>query len=192
MTSFDLNESYGGHLSDNDEYAYELNLDALFVDDNVKGEIIYREDEGGDGEVEGEGEGEVDDVDNEIFVVNASSVGMEFDLIEEAPQYYQFYDKQLGFGVCKRSSHKKDEDIYHCSFACLNHKKSVIKYYDKSSIPEMRRAVVGTECKTSIIIGDNDFTGTWVICTINLEHNHDLNPDSSFLIPSYRYIPIRF
>jgi FAR1 DNA-binding domain len=183
MTSFDLNESYGGQLSDNDEYTYELdlNLDAPFIDDNVEGEIIDREDGGGDGEVEGEGEGEVDDVDNEIFVVNAPSVGMEFDSIEEALLYYQLYGKQLGFGICKRSSHKKGEDIHHCSSACLKHKKSVIKDCDKSSIPERRRAIVGTECKAGITIGDNDFTGTWVVCTINLEHDHDLNPDSFFL-----------
>jgi hypothetical protein len=56
MTSFDLNESYGGQLSDNDEYTYELdlNLDAPFIDNNVEGEIIDREDGGGDGEVEGD------------------------------------------------------------------------------------------------------------------------------------------
>jgi FAR1 DNA-binding domain len=82
------------------------------------------------------------------------SVRMEFDSIEEALQYYQLYDKQLGFGVFKRSSHKKDEDIYHCSFACLKHKKSVIKDCDQSSIPERHRAVVRTKCKTGIIIGD--------------------------------------
>jgi hypothetical protein len=54
MISFDLNESYGGQLSDNDEYIYiyiyiyelDLNLDAPFVDDNVEGEIIDREDGG--------------------------------------------------------------------------------------------------------------------------------------------------
>jgi hypothetical protein len=42
MASFDLNESYGGQLSDIDEYTYELylNLDAYFIDDNVEGEII--------------------------------------------------------------------------------------------------------------------------------------------------------
>jgi FAR1 DNA-binding domain len=194
MASFDLNESYGGQLSDNDEYTYELNLnlDAPFVDDNVEGKIIDKEDEGGDGEVEGEGEGDVDDMDNKIFIVNVLSVGMKFNSIEEALQYYQLYDKQLSFGVCKRSSHKNGEDIYHYSFACLKHKKYVIKDCDKSSIPERRRAVVRTECKASITIGYNDFIGTWVVCTINLEHNHDLNPDSSFLIPSYRYIPIRF
>jgi hypothetical protein len=57
--------------------------------------------------VEGEGEVEVDDVDNKIFVVNAPSVGMKFNSIEEALQYYQLYGKQLDFGVCKRSLHKK-------------------------------------------------------------------------------------
>jgi hypothetical protein len=87
---------------------------------------------------------------------------------------------------------KNGEDIYHHSFACLKHKKYVIKDCDKSFISERRRVVVGTERKASITIGDNDFSSTWVICTINLEHNHDLNSYSSFLIPSYCYIPIRF
>jgi FAR1 DNA-binding domain len=113
-------------------------------------------------------------------------------LIQLRKHYYQFYGKQLSFDVCKRSLHKKDEDIYHCLFACLKHKKSIIKDCDKSSIPEMRRVVVGIECKACITIGDNDFTGTWVVWTINLEHNYNLNPYSSFFIPNYRYIPIRF
>jgi hypothetical protein len=72
--------------------------------------------------VEVEGEGDVDDMDNKTFIVNTSSVGMKFNSIEEALHYYQLYDKQSGFDVCKRSSHKKGEDIYHCSFTCLKHK----------------------------------------------------------------------
>jgi hypothetical protein len=51
---------------------------------------------------------------------------------------------------------------------------------------------VKTECKAGITIEDNDFTSIWVVCTVNLEHNHDLSLNSDFLIPSYRYIPIRF
>jgi hypothetical protein len=91
MVSFDLNESYGGQLSNNNEYTYELdlNLDAPFVDDNVEGEIIDKEDGGGHKEVEGE----VDDVNNEIFIVNTPSVGMEFNSIEKTLQYYQLYGK---------------------------------------------------------------------------------------------------
>jgi hypothetical protein len=91
MASFDLNESYGGQLSNNNEYTYELdlNLDAPFVDDNVEGEIIDKEDGGGHKEVEGE----VDDVNNEIFIVNTPSVGMKFNSIEKTLQYYQLYGK---------------------------------------------------------------------------------------------------
>jgi hypothetical protein len=76
MASFDFNQSYGDHLSDNDEYTYELdlNLDAPFVDENIEGEIIDIEDEGGDEEVDEEGEGEIDDVENEIFIVNTSNI----------------------------------------------------------------------------------------------------------------------
>jgi hypothetical protein len=91
MASFDLNESYGGQLSNNNEYTYELdlNLDAPFVDDNVEGEIIDKKDGGGHKEVEGE----VDDVNNETFIVNTPSVGMEFNSIEKTLQYYQLYGK---------------------------------------------------------------------------------------------------
>jgi hypothetical protein len=63
---------------------------------------------------------------------------------------------------------KKGENIYHCSFVCLKNKKFVIRDCDKSSILERHRAIVGTECKAGITIGDNDFTGTWVVCTINV------------------------
>ena len=41
-------------------------------------------------------------------------------------------------------------------------------------------------------VSDSDMTGKWHVCKVNLVHNHDLSPESLFLIPAFRYIPIRY
>jgi zinc finger SWIM domain-containing protein 3 len=57
---------------------------------------------------------------------------------------------------------------------------------------ERRRAGVGTNCKAFFKVSDSYMTGKWHVCKVNLVHNHDLSPESSFLIPAFRYIPIRY
>jgi hypothetical protein len=63
---------------------------------------------------------------------------------------------------------------------------------DKPLLPERKRAVLGTECKVMITISYSDFVNRWIISKVHLEHNHDLTPESSNLISTHRYIPLRF
>jgi FAR1 DNA-binding domain len=86
----------------------------------------------------------------------------------------------------------KKDDIYHCSFVCNKHKKPKLRDLDESPILKKKRVVVGTNCKVCITIGDYDVSGKWIVCIVNLEHNHVLTPASSFLILTYRYIPFRY
>jgi hypothetical protein len=75
---------------------------------------------------------------------------------------------------------------------CNKHKKSKLRDLDEAPILEKKRNVVGTDCKVCITIGDCDVSGKWIVCTVNLVHNHDLTLASSFLIPTYRYISFRY
>jgi len=59
-------------------------------------------------------------------------------------------------------------------------------------VPERKRPVLGTECKAMLTISDPGFLNRWVITKVNLEHNHVLTPDSSYLSTTYREIPLRF
>lgn len=118
---FDLNQELGGDIWIQDVVAvdegvdnrafheWDLNMDASsFVDQ-------------GEGEREEEGEGETDG--DGTLLVSAPAVGDEFDSVEEAFQYWRLYGKQTGFGVCKRSNHRKGEHIVHYSFACTKYRK---------------------------------------------------------------------
>lgn len=132
----------------------------------------------------------VDVVDEEYHEISAPQVGDRFDSIDEAFKYYQLFSKQVGFGIIKRSNHKKGNQINHCCFACCKQKDC--KVYVDGPFPERDRPVVGTGCKACLKLKDLDLSGKWVVVEVILDHNHVLQPESSFLISGFRYIPKRY
>ena len=120
-------------------YEWDLNMEASFSFDEyggneisdlhretvpVQGEII---DVHGIRECEGQGEVEGDEMDNEYIELSPPAVGDRFDSFEEAFQYYRLYGKKCGFGVCKRSIHRKGDHIVHYCFSCSKFKPVFIK-----------------------------------------------------------------
>jgi hypothetical protein len=59
-------------------------------------------------------------------------------------------------------------------------------------IPLRRRGFVGTGCPACIKLRPSNTRDGWVVIEVNVEHNHILQPDSSFLISGFRYIPVRY
>lgn len=119
-------------------------------------------------------------------------VGMEFDSVEEADSFDKNYARRMGFGVLRRSLHKKDGLIYHYVFACNKYKKVKERDCAMPAVPEKNRPVFAGKCKASIGITDHGFVNRWEISKVHLEHNHELTPDSSFLITIPRDIPLRY
>jgi hypothetical protein len=72
----------------------------------VEGEIVVQ-DNTYDMDIFDGGDDRNSNEENEKIIVSAPTVGMEFDSIKEALQYFRLYAKQIGFGVYKRSCHKK-------------------------------------------------------------------------------------
>lgn len=75
------------------------------------------------------------------------SLGMEFESVEEALSFYKDSARRLGFGVCKRTNHKKGGLKYHYAFSCNKYKKVGEKDCAMPSVPERNRPVVAGECK---------------------------------------------
>ena len=171
-------------------FEWDLNLEPS----NNEGEVLQQTGGSCNGNAEGEGdvEIEVDDTEDEDHELNPPSIGDEFDSVEEAYKYYQLYGKKCGFGVCKRSHHKKrgSTEIHHYTFSCSKFKMAVT--HIDGPVPMKRRGNVGTCCKACIKLGDTDLSGTWVVKNVILEHNHELLPETTFLISGYRYIPNRY
>jgi FAR1 DNA-binding domain len=117
---------------------------------------------------------------------------MEFDSIEYVYQFYKDYGLRHSFGIVKRSNHKKDGACYHYALGCNKHKKPVDRDCNLPPLPERNRSVLGTECKAMLTVSDPGLLNHWVVTKVNLEHNHVLTPDISYLITTYREIPIRF
>jgi hypothetical protein len=61
---------------------------------------------------------------NEPDDIIEPALGMEFDSVEEALEFYKYYGYRKEFGVVKRSNHKKEDACYHYAFSCNKLKKS--------------------------------------------------------------------
>jgi hypothetical protein len=96
-----------------------------------------------------------------------------------------------GFGIVKRSTHKKGWCILPW-FLCLQQTQEAGRESNVPPLPERNRPVLGTECKAMLTISDPGFLNRRVITKVNLEHNHVLTPDSSYLSTTYRSAPLRF
>ncbi|KAF9614398.1 hypothetical protein IFM89_018543 [Coptis chinensis] len=70
-------------------------------------------------EVRGETEGnEVDKTINVELIVEKPAVGMSFSSVNDL-EFYTRYGKELGFGICKRSSTKDDNgDVKYLTIVC--------------------------------------------------------------------------
>lgn len=158
----------------------------------VEVDPVANEEVGGNVNFEEHVQHEVDDMDDEEHELNPPCVGDEFDSVEEAYQYYSLFAKQVGFGVFKRSRHKKrgTDQVHQYVFAC-GKCRTEASHIDER-IPEKKRASVSTGCNACLKLVDTDLVGTWVVKEVVLSHNHELVPDKAFLISGFRYIPNRY
>lgn len=166
------NAVYQEEVHNTNSHPFDLNVDALAIVD----------------EEHQEAEGEV--INNNL--IPAPAVGDEFDSADDAYKHYKLYALQCGFGVNKRTSHKKEGYYYDYHFACSKHKKPFEKVSD--GLPDVlrRRGHVGTQCRAFLKVTDSKMVGRWVVRGVCLDHNHPLFADSAFLIPTFRYIPHRY
>ncbi|XP_008775026.2 protein FAR1-RELATED SEQUENCE 6-like [Phoenix dactylifera] len=112
-------------------------------------------------------------------------IGMIFESVDDAFQFYKAYGYRTGFGVTKRSSHNFDGIRYRSTFTCCKGGKAKVKPGNKSR----RKPVVRTECKAMMVIKDQHFQNRWVVDDLILEHNHPLDPDMVRFMKCFREFP---
>ncbi|XP_078152577.1 protein FAR1-RELATED SEQUENCE 6-like [Carex rostrata] len=129
---------------------------------------------------------------DEIRFIAPPAIGDKLDSIVEAYLYWQMYGYQTGFGVNKRTFHKNGDIFVDYKFACNKFKDVKECIPDIAPFPKRRRPLVHTKCPVYMRIMYSTITDRWEVSDMELTHNHDLNPESSFLIPCYRFISLRY
>ncbi|XP_073224905.1 protein FAR1-RELATED SEQUENCE 5-like [Cicer arietinum] len=113
-------------------------------------------------------------------------VGMKFDNIDVAYQFWLTYSVHAGFGVRKRYANKnKDGTISSCRFVCS--KEGVRKIDKRDVFVNIHRAETRTDCKARISLVCKN--GNFVIHEFVEDHNHPLQlPETTHMLASHRKI----
>ncbi|GLT53260.1 hypothetical protein SLA2020_265440 [Shorea laevis] len=117
-------------------------------------------------------------------------VGMEFELAEDAREFYEMYGRRMGFTIRNNRTRRslKDNSIIGREFVCSKEGFRIEKYANRrNGILPSRRATRGG-CNAMMRIAAKD-GGKWVIYGFVKEHNHELNPSK---IPPRRSHRIAF
>lgn len=117
-------------------------------------------------------------------------VGMEFELAEDAREFYEMYGRRMGFTIRNNRTRRslKDNSIIGREFVCSKEGFRIEKYANRrNGIPPSRRAT-REGCNAMMRIAAKD-GGKWVIYGFVKEHNHELNPSK---IPPRRSHRIAF
>lgn len=115
-------------------------------------------------------------------------VGMEFDSVEDASNFWLQYGEKMGFNVCKHYENKsKDGQVTSRRFVCS---KEGFRQPDKRDhLTTNSRAERRTGCKARIGIILIRSTGKYQVHDFVSEHNHVLHPpETSHLLSSQRKI----
>nr|XP_020161326.2 protein FAR1-RELATED SEQUENCE 5-like [Aegilops tauschii subsp. strangulata] len=135
------------------------------------------------------------DAASEGNLMNTSSnfklhLGMQFKTKEEAQEYFNFYSKVAGFSVAtvaisRTTSKKRNNEVTRITMKCNKWGKT--KEIEKDCIVPMRKSTViaKTDCKVMMVISEKG--GLWEITRQQLEHNHELTPNSRFF-RSHKYM----
>ncbi|XP_028769836.1 protein FAR1-RELATED SEQUENCE 5-like [Neltuma alba] len=115
-------------------------------------------------------------------------LGLEFNNIEEAWQYWVGYGRRMGFGVRKENSNKsrKDGSITYYRYVC--HKEGVRKPDKRDFKTKKPRQETRTGCEVRMIV--RKVNGRYKIIELFLDHNHSLEPhETVHMLASQRNLP---
>ncbi|XP_044326017.1 protein FAR1-RELATED SEQUENCE 5 isoform X1 [Triticum aestivum] len=117
-------------------------------------------------------------------------LGMQFKTKEEAQESINFYSKLAGFSVAtvaisRTTSKKRNNEVTRITMKCNKWGKT--KEIEAESVVPMRKSTViaKTDCKVVVVISEKG--GFWEITRQQLEHNHELTPNSRFF-RSHKYM----
>jgi hypothetical protein len=112
-------------------------------------------------------------------------VGMTFETVDLAYQFYLEYGYRAGFGVSKRTSHSVDGVKYRATFVC--YKGGIARI--KPGLKARRRLVAKTGCKAMMVVKFNAGENHWEVVFVELEHNHPCNPEMVRFMMCFKDLP---
>ncbi|KAK3144479.1 hypothetical protein QOZ80_4AG0313600 [Eleusine coracana subsp. coracana] len=112
-------------------------------------------------------------------------VGMTFETVDLAYQFYLEYGYRAGFGVSKRTSHSVDGVKYRATFVC--YKGGIARI--KPGLKARRRLVAKTGCKAMMVVKFNANENHWEVVFVELEHNHPCNPEMVRFMMCFKDLP---
>lgn len=117
--------------------------------------------------------------------VVSPGVGMTFETVDLAYQFYLEYGYRAGFGVSKRTSHSVDGVKYRATFVC--YKGGIARI--KPGLKARRRLVAKTGCKAMMVVKFNASENHWEVVFVELEHNHPCNPEMVRFMMCFKDLP---
>jgi hypothetical protein len=106
-------------------------------------------------------------------------IGMPFKTREEAHNYFNMYAFAAGFsiaivGAYRTTSRKRNNEITRVTIKCNKYGQNT--EVEKETLISQRQSTVilKTDCKAEMVISEKD--GIWRVKSLNLEHNHILDP----------------
>ncbi|KAJ4748810.1 Protein FAR1-RELATED SEQUENCE 6 [Rhynchospora pubera] len=112
-------------------------------------------------------------------------LGMRFDTMDEAYEYYLAYGYRNGFGVTKRNFHTRNGVRYRYTLMCYKGGKPK----NKPGLKVRRRLVAKTDCKAVMVVKFNNLQGNWEVVFLELEHNHPCNPEMVRFMMCFKDLP---
>ena len=112
-------------------------------------------------------------------------VGTIFNFEDEAKEYYSTYAKAKGFGSVVKASKKRDDGVKaYITYAC--HRSG--KPRTTALNPVKSHPTSKVDCKAHMNIS-LQVDGKWMLNSIELNHNHELDPEKAKYLKCYRTLP---
>ncbi|KAG5553405.1 hypothetical protein RHGRI_011326 [Rhododendron griersonianum] len=155
---------------------------------------------------------EVDDIEtpeNVVERLKTPRIGMYFETIEEARNYYERYGQENGFWIRTRASSKgrnRSNEVTKVLFVCVKEGKYLAKKQQKSVVEENDEtdeeekviskkrvrccSTVKCECKAHLRIKHDKWNCKWKVTNFDENHNHQLvTPCKRIKMKSNRIMP---
>ncbi|KAF8400606.1 hypothetical protein HHK36_013905 [Tetracentron sinense] len=109
------------------------------------------------------------------------AVGLEFESYDDAYDYYNFYAKEMGFGIRVKSScfRRNNKEKYGAILCCSS------EGFKKKREAPHQKAETRTGCPAMIRVRLMEYK-RWRVVEVKLEHNHLTNPDSAQFCKSHK------
>ena len=117
-------------------------------------------------------------------------LGMHFDDLDEAYNFYNAYGKLAGFSIRKESSNRgKDGEVVWKRFVCSKEGKTDEKHWIGKELVQRRRMETRFDCKAKLQV-KLDKSGGYVVSMFVPQHSHaPATPSKRFMLRSHREVP---